>query len=145
MLNNLFGDFFGGNGDNKITLKTGGNPGQLNGADRERIAHNSQLSDTPTTQSVFTLANNTGILEAQPVLLQQESNLKLQQQKDALASLQIRVTHAEQSMKNAKQYKEIISKHGKNILTHEIESQVIEQSLSGYQSAMQAAESKILL
>lgn len=145
MLNNLFPQFFGGNGDNKTTLTTGGNPGHLNGADRERIAHNSQLSDNPTTQSVFALANATGILEAQPILLQEESKLKLQQQKDALASLQIRVNHANESMKNGKQYKEIISKHGKNILTHEIESEVIQQNLSGYQSAMQAAESKILL
>lgn len=145
MLNNLFPQFFGGNGDSKTTLSTGGNPGQLMGADRVRIANNSQLSDSPTTQSVFTLANNTGILEAQPLLLQEESKLKLQQQQSALAALKIRINHADQSMKNAKTYKEEISRHGKNILNHEIESEIIQQNLSGYQSAMQVAESKILL
>ncbi|MBN3884559.1 MAG: hypothetical protein HWQ44_16750 [Nostoc sp. JL34] len=145
MLSNLFPNFFGANDSGKSMLSTGGNAGQINGADRERLANASQLSDTPTTQSVFRLAENTGIIEASTLLLQEESKLKLQQQDTALANLQVRVTHAEQSMRKAKQYKETIAKHGKNILNHEIESQVIQHNLDGYQSAMQLAESKILL
>lgn len=145
MLSSLFPSFFGGNGDNKTSLSTGGNPGQINGGDRERIANASQLSDNPTKESVFRLAENTGILEASTHLLKHESELKLKQQDAALANLEVRVNHAEQSFQKSKKYQQTFSKHGKNILNHQIDSEVIERNLDGYQQAMQSVESKIYL
>lgn len=145
MLNNLFPNFFGSNENGKSALSTGGNPGQINGADRERLANASQLSDTPTKESVFRLAENTGILEASTHLLKHESEQKLKQQDVALANLEVRVNHAEQSFQKTKKYQQTMSKHGKNILNHQIDEEVVTRNLDGYQQALQTAESKIHL
>ncbi|PHJ55786.1 hypothetical protein VF14_31830 [Nostoc linckia z18] len=144
MLSSLFPQFFG-SGDGKSGLSTGGNPGQLLGGDRERIASASQLSDTPTQQSVSRIAQNAGLIEAQTILLQEESKYKLAEQDAALANLQVRVNHAEQSFQRTKKYKETMAKHGKNILNHDIESNNIQSNLNGYEQAFQSAESRIHL
>lgn len=144
MLSKLFPNFFGSN-DGKSELSTGVNPGVINGNDKQTIAINSQLSDTPTVQSVYKIAQNAGFIEAQTVLLEEESKYKLAQGEAALANLDIRIKHSEQSLKQAEKYKEKIAKHGKNIISHDIKSQTIQHNLDGYQAAMQSVESRIEL
>lgn len=142
MLSNLFPNFFGSK-NGKSELSTGVNPGQLNGNDKQSLAFASQLSDTPTPESLNRLAQNVGGLEAQTLLLAEESKYKLKQGEVALANLDLRVKHSEQALKQAEKYKETMAKHGKNLLGHEIKSQAIQHNLDGYQQAMINAESRI--
>jgi hypothetical protein len=106
MLGNMFPNLFGGNEKGNASLDVGNNPENLNGSDRADFQTATGLSAMPTPGSVNAVARLAGNLEAQTVLLKEESAQKLEAQKAALANLEVRVNHAKQSMANTQQFKE---------------------------------------
>jgi len=134
MLGSMFPNLFGGNEKGNASLDVGNRPEELNGSDRADFQAATQLSAMPTPASVNAAARLAGNLEAQTVLLKEESAQKLEAQRATLANLDVRVNHAKSSMENTKQYQKKMAKHGKNILEHQIGKEATVQNFDAYES-----------
>ena len=112
----------------------------------ENIIHNyGVIPINPTKNDVLEIAHNTGNLEGDIELLKIWSEQSLNAQTSALTALDVRISHAAQSMKNEQSYKKKIAKHGKNISTHRLTNQVTQTNFDGFQSALNSAQETIAL
>lgn len=146
MLNQLFPNLFGesasGSGSN---LSSGGTPENLQGSDRTALSKYSSVPDQLTQADVDAVAREAGTLEAGTAMMRVWSEQALAAQSAGLANLDVRINHAQSSMKNEQQYRKKISKHGKNVLEHRIDVSATRSSLDGYQQAVNNASDSIHL
>lgn len=145
MLDKILPSFFGSNEKGSTALSTGGLPEHLNGNDKETLANLSQLPAKIKQEDLSKLAFETGSLEGHNAMLKKYSEMSLEQQKQALASLDIRVNHAQASMQNAQQYSRKIAKHGKNVIENRLDLQTQRANIDGYQKALDNANETIHL
>ncbi len=134
MLGSLFPNLFGGNENGNTSLTVGNKPEHLNGSEKADFQASTTLSAMPTPGSVNAAAKLAGNLEAQTVLLKEESAQLLEAQKAALANLDVRVNHSKASMDNTKQFQKKMSRHGKNILEHQIGKEATVQNFDAYEA-----------
>jgi hypothetical protein len=133
MLGNLFPNLFGGNENGRASLAVGNKPELLNGTERADFQNVTNLSSNPTPTTVNNAAKLAGVIEARTVLLKEESAQLLEAQRATLANLDVRVAHSQKSMENTKQFQKKMSKHGKNILEHQIGTEATKQNFDAYE------------
>ena len=140
MLNQLFPNMFGksstGDGTN---LSSGGTPESINGEDRSALSKFASVPHNITQSDVDAVAREAGQIEAGTALMRVWSEHALAAQSAGLANMDVRIGHAQSSMKNEQQYRKKISKHGKNVLEHRIDVSATKSNLDGYQQALSRA------
>ena len=94
---------------------------------------------------VLNLARDVGSAEANNELLKLWSESSLNAQNLALSSLDLRINHARQSLKNQQTYTRKISQHKKDLSSHKLQNQVVQSNFDGYQSALNKATETIAL
>lgn len=146
MLNNLFPNLFGvsssGSGTN---LSSGGIPETLQGDDKTALSKYSSVPPKVSQADVDAIATEAGTLEAGTALMRVWSEQALAAQAAGLANLDVRINHAQSSMRNEQQYRKKISKHGKNVLEHRIDVSATKANLDGYQQALNNAADSVHL
>lgn len=134
MLANLFPNLFGGSGEaGNTSLSVGNKPELLNGTEKSDFQNVTNLSSHPTPTTVNNAAKLAGVIEAKTILLKEESAQLLEAQRATLANLDVRVAHSQKSMENTKQFQKKMSKHGKNILEHQIGTEATKQNFDVYE------------
>lgn len=139
MLGELFPNVFGSNENNGTVLSTGGNPTKLLGNERNNIKAGMVLPAKATQDQVKAAAKAAGELSGQVPIMKQLSEYQLEQQQAALEILDVRVQHHQQSMKNEQSFQKKISKHGQNVLGHNLTTTATQAHFSGYEAQFQAA------
>lgn len=145
MLHKLLPSFYGVSEDKGTNLSSGGNPENLLGQDKEIVAKFDSLPAIVQQKDVAEIAHSTGRLEASNTLMKKYSEYAIETQKQALASLDIRINHSQQSMANESQYRKKIARHGKNVLEHRIDVNTVKNNIDGYQQALDNANQTIHL
>lgn len=136
MLNQLFPSFYGNSSNGGTNLSSGGTPETLQGNDKESLAKYSSIPNQVTQAEVDKVAREAGNIEGDTVLMKIWSEQALNAQSAALANLDVRISHAQQSMKNEQQYRKKIAKHGKNALEHRLDVSATKNNIDGFQQAL---------
>lgn len=139
MLDSLFPNVFGGNENGATQLASGGNPTKLQGTERANLKAAMALPAKGTQEQVKAAAKAAGELSGQVPILKQLSEYQLEQQQAALEILDVRINHHGQSMRNEQSFQMKISKHGQNVLDHNLTTTATQAHFSGYEAQFQAA------
>lgn len=115
-----------------------GNEGQV-------LTSHSSIPTKVAKQDVLALSKDVGSLEGDVLLMKLWSEQALSAQSTALTALDVRVNHAQQSMKNEQSYRKKIAKHGKNVSESRLINQATQANFDGYQSALQSANETIAI
>lgn len=142
MLDKLIPSFYGG-GDGGNNLGSGGNPGMLQGNDKSALANYASVPGQVTQNDVDNVAKSAGEIEGNTAMMKVWSEQALLAQSATLANLDVRISHAQSSLKNEEQYRKKISKHGKNVLESAIQNRATQTNLDGFQSALSNATETI--
>ena len=142
MLDKLIPSFYGG-GDGGNNLGSGGNPAMLQGNDKSALANYASVPSQVSQQDIDKVASEAGQIEGSTAKFKVWSEQALLAQSAALANLDVRISHAQSSLKNEEQYRKKISKHGKNILESNIQNRATQTNLDGFQSAVSNASETI--
>lgn len=142
MLDKLIPGFYGG-GDGGDNLSSGGNPSQLQGNDKSALANYASIPNQVSQQDIAKISSDAGQIEGSTALMKIWSEQALNAQSAALANLDVRISHAQTSMKNESQYRKKIAKHGKNVLEHNIDTRATQTNLDGFQGALSNATETI--
>ena len=142
MLDKLIPSFYGG-GDGGNNLGSGGNPGMLQGEDKNALSNYASVPGQVTQLEVDKVARDAGQLEGNTAMMRVWSEQALLAQSAALANLDVRINHAQRSMGNESQYRKKIAKHGKNVLEHNIDTRATQVNLDGFQGALSNATETI--
>jgi len=145
MLNLLFPSFYGQSDAGGTNLSSGGNPEHLQGNDKAALSNFSSVPAHVTQAEVDRVAREAGQLEGSVAMMKVWSEQALSAQAAGLSALDVRINHAQASMKNEQQYRKKLSKHGKNALEHRIDVSATKQNLDGFQAALQNASETISL
>jgi hypothetical protein len=143
MLDLLFTNFFGQGSSGGTNLSSGGTPEQLQGEDKTTIAQFSTIPARVSQQDIDNIARIAGESEASTVLMKTWSEQALTAQQAGLANLEVRINHAQQSMRNEQQYRKKIAKHGKNVLEHRIDVSATKSNLDGFQRVLNSASQNV--
>lgn len=139
MLGELFPNVFGTSGTEGTHLSSGGNPTKLQGQERNNLKAAMTLPAKGTQEQVKAAAKAAGELSGQVPILKQLSEYQLEQQQAALEILDVRINHHGQSMRNEQTFQKKISKHGQNVLDHNLTTTATQAHFSGYEAQFQAA------
>lgn len=139
MLGDLFPNVFGSNEAKQTQLATGGNPTKLQGTEKANLKAAMALPAKGTQEQVKAAAKAAGELSGQVPILKQLSEYQLEQQQAALEILDVRINHHGQSMRNEQSFQKKISKHGQNVLDHNLTTTATQAHFSGYEAQFQAA------
>jgi hypothetical protein len=145
MLDKLFPTFFSSSDKGGTNLSSGGTPTHLQGNDKEAFASYSTIPGKLTQPEVNKMAASAGQGEATIAMMKTWSEHALAAQSQALSALDVRINHAQASMKNEELYRKKISKHGKNVLAHRIDVGATKANLDAYQAALNTAQETIAL
>ena len=139
MLGELFPNVFGTTGTEGTHLSSGGNPTKLHGQERNNLKAAMALPAKAIQEQVKAAAKAAGELSGQVPIMKQLSEYQLEQQEAALEILETRISHHEKSMKNEQSFQKKISKHGQNVLQHNLTTTATQAHFSGYEAQFQAA------
>jgi hypothetical protein len=117
----------------------------LLGEENKTLTDYAAIPKSLTENDVVELAKKAGDLEGNVELMRLWSEQSLNAQTTALTALDVRINHASQSMKNQEQYKKKMSKHGKNVATHNLTNQVTQSNYDGFQMALNNATETIAI
>lgn len=145
MLNSLFPEMFGNGSNGGTNLSSGGAPTHLEGNDRSALSNYASVPSKVSQADVDNIAREAGNIEANTVIMREWSSQALAAQTAALANLDVRITHAQTSMRNEEGYRKRISKHGKNVLEHKLINSATKANIDGYQQALSSANETISL
>lgn len=140
MLGDLFPNLFNNGEKGSTSLSTGGTPQNLNGNEKNEVATYSNLPAWMTQEQVNQAAKKAGDLEAQTVLLKEGSAQYLEVQRAALANLEVRVNHSQQSMKNTHDFQKKMARHGKNIYEYQVGTEATKQNFDAYEAQFNAVK-----
>jgi len=134
MLNSLLPSFFGEDSNGATSVNgSGGTPEKLYiEGDKSALAKLSVVPSSVTEQKVYDVARHEASIESNVELMKLWSQRALSAQGHALAAVDVRVNHAQQSMKNEVQFRQKLSKHGKSVLIHNIENKAVKENLDAY-------------
>ena len=147
MLSTLLPSFFGGDSNDGTSVNgSGGKPEKLNiDNDKSALAEFSSIPATVGEADVLKVAKQEGQIESNVEMMKLWSHRALSAQGHALAAIDVRVNHAQQSMKNEAMFRQKLSKHGKNVLIHNVENKAVKENLDAFQQAVQSAGSTITI
>lgn len=117
----------------------------LLGNEKELLANYGAIPNKVTENDVVQLAKKSGDLEANIELMKLWSEQSLNSQTSALSALDVRINHANQSMKNQQQYNKKLAKHGKDLASHNLTNQVTQSNYDGFQMALNNATETIAI
>lgn len=139
MLGELFPNVFTSGANDVTTLNSGGNPTKLLGTEKANLKAAMALPAKGTQEQVKVAAKTAGELSGQVPIMKQLSEYQLEQQQAALEILDVRINHHGQFMKNEQSFQKKISKHGQNVLDHNLTTTATQAHFSGYEAQFQAA------
>ena len=140
VMSNLYPETNKPNTDNKATTSS-----MLLGCENEILTKYGVIPKQITENDVIDLAKKSGSYEANVIKMKLWSEQSLNAQNTALNALDVRINHASQSMKNQEQFKKKMSKHGRDIASHNLVNQVTQSSYDGFQMALNSASETIAI
>ena len=134
MLSSLLPSFFGEDGNGGTSVNgSGGKPEKLNiDNDKSALAEFSSIPATVGESEVFKIAKLEGQIEGNVEVMKLWRQRALSAKGHALAAIDVRVNHAQQSMKNEVMFRHKLSKHGKNVLIHNVENKTVKENFDAY-------------
>lgn len=141
LMDNLYPETNKPSSDNKSNLKSS----MLLGSENDTLTNYAAIPKNLTENDVVDLAKKAGDLESNIELMKLWSEQSLNAQSSALTALDVRINHASQSMKNQQQFKKKMSKHGKDIATHNLTNQITQSNYDGFQMALNNATETIAI
>jgi len=143
MLNSLLPSFFGSDSNGGTSVNgSGGTPEKLNiEGDTSALAKLSAIPASVSEQDVYTVARHEASIESNVELMKLWSQRALSAQGHALGAIDVRVNHAQASMRNEVQFRQKLSKHGKTVLIHNIENKAVKENLDAYTQCVASSTS----